>query len=578
MAQWIFTRPPQDCQETETTFAVMLSAQLDEDWVIRWGYHYKDGAGVSREGDFLILGPTGGVCVCEVKTSLHVSTKSGEWQDGRKHPFDQLLAQHHSVIRNFSDNVHAGAIPYIQKALVCPQIEVDRKIPEHHTIPTEFILDGNDCEDFLPAWNRIFNHRGTPVTQDQREAFMDLYASHLDPKRVKHLVSHTDAQILRLTLANYSWLESLANNQQILVEGGAGSGKTWMAVQAAKKYAENQGAPEGQRVLMVVYNIALSQFLKSMLYRGVGKRGSIELFTYEELCEAICKTAGIDLSELRKTNETSEYYGRHLPAAVALALDSSPEVKETWIESFDALVIDEAQDHNTALPLEIEGYPLGYWSFYAKLLKQGFASRMFIAGDSHQRPPFREDGGFNMMKLREVLSQDAHLSLRQTKRYTRQIAKFLKTLRKEGSKDLANDIYVDATLLDGPDVEEEVTDANQARSVVESILNKWQEEGLCECEDVLILYDRSILDRSVLAGIQKLAKHPMKPYLETLSRQKEPSLAHSSVHKAKGIDSRAVILVGMPPYSQLESEYDQFTYFMGASRARQLLACVHVES
>jgi hypothetical protein len=38
----------------------------------------------------------------------------------------------------------------------------------------------------------------------------------------------------------------------------------------------------------------------------------------------------------------------------------------------------------------------------------------------------------------------------------------------------------------------------------------------------------------------------------------------------------AVILVGLSSFDQLTRPYDRFTYFMGASRARQLLACVHM--
>ena len=45
--------------------------------------------------------------------------------------------------------------------------------------------------------------------------------------------------------------------------------------------------------------------------------------------------------------------------------------------------------------------------------------------------------------------------------------------------------------------------------------------------------------------------------------------------QAKSLDALAVILVGLPSFDQLTRPYDRFTYFMGASRAWQLLACVH---
>ena len=53
-----------------------------------------------------------------------------------------------------------------------------------------------------------------------------------------------------------------------------------------------------------------------------------------------------------------------------------------------------------------------------------------------------------------------------------------------------------------------------------------------------------------------------------------PPIRHTSIHKAKGLDSKAVILIGMPPQKSLASDYDAYSWFMAVSRARQLLAVV----
>jgi hypothetical protein len=62
MARWIYQRPIECCHPTELIVAKRL-ALLSDNWVIRWGFYYDS----DREGDFLILGPTGGVLVLEVK-------------------------------------------------------------------------------------------------------------------------------------------------------------------------------------------------------------------------------------------------------------------------------------------------------------------------------------------------------------------------------------------------------------------------------------------------------------------------------------------------------------------------------
>lgn len=52
--------------------AVQLKGLADSPnlWTVIWGYYYTDSRGTRREGDFLILGPTGGLLVLEVKSRL----------------------------------------------------------------------------------------------------------------------------------------------------------------------------------------------------------------------------------------------------------------------------------------------------------------------------------------------------------------------------------------------------------------------------------------------------------------------------------------------------------------------------
>jgi hypothetical protein len=51
------------------------------------------------------------------------------------------------------------------------------------------------------------------------------------------------------------------------------------------------------------------------------------------------------------------------------------------------------------------------------------------------------------------------------------------------------------------------------------------------------------------------------------------AVGFGSVNRAKGLDRLAVIILGFQPWDQLDSA-DQVSLFMGASRARLLLAIV----
>jgi hypothetical protein len=77
MAGWVYQRPVDCCHPTELVVAKRL-ARLGDEWVIRWGFYYE----TDREGDFIVLGPTGGVLVLEVKGGdLRKLSTVGRWEN-----------------------------------------------------------------------------------------------------------------------------------------------------------------------------------------------------------------------------------------------------------------------------------------------------------------------------------------------------------------------------------------------------------------------------------------------------------------------------------------------------------------
>jgi len=116
------------------------------------------------------------------------------------------------------------------------------------------------------------------------------------------------------------------------------------------------------------------------------------------------------------------------------------------------------------------------------------------------------------------------------------------------------------------------------RDLIETILTRWKKSGLCDPADVLILHAQSDIAKSRLGDLRVLAGRNLCECTEPISASQNFSVSafipHTSIHKAKGLDSKAVILIGMPPHNQLTKDYDHFSWFMAVSRARQLLAVV----
>jgi hypothetical protein len=113
----------------------------------------------------------------------------------------------------------------------------------------------------------------------------------------------------------------------------------------------------------------------------------------------------------------------------------------------------------------------------------------------------------------------------------------------------------------------------EVEAEVGRIIAAWTEIGYCRAEEVLILHTRTDLQKSALGGCRELAGLPLIEY-GTAPEPGKKAIRHLSINRAKGLDAVAVIVVGVAPFASLTRIDDQYTYFMGASRAKQLLAVV----
>jgi hypothetical protein len=156
MATWIYQRLVDCCDPTELVVAKRL-ARLADDWVIRWGFYYE----TDREGDFVILGPTGGVLVLEVKGGeLRKLSTVGRWEgSARDHPIAQLSAEWRAVIDRLRESANDGDVPFVTKALCLPDVNIDPKVSCYREIDRNLIVDRADLAAFELTWRRLFANR-----------------------------------------------------------------------------------------------------------------------------------------------------------------------------------------------------------------------------------------------------------------------------------------------------------------------------------------------------------------------------------------------------------------------------------
>jgi superfamily I DNA/RNA helicase len=139
-----------------------------------------------------------------------------------------------------------------------------------------------------------------------------------------------EEQLVLLTLEQSMLMNRYARAKRMVVTGCAGSGKTMLAVERARRLAR-----DGQTVLFVCFNKALRKFLAD--------RHPIEgvsYFTFHGLCLHLAGRAGVELPSYPKDKAPPEFFEDELPEAL---IDSTTRMGGIY----DAILVDEAQDlHN----------------------------------------------------------------------------------------------------------------------------------------------------------------------------------------------------------------------------------------
>jgi len=205
-------------------------------------------------------------------------------------------------------------------------------------------------------------------------------------------------------------------------------------------------------------------------------------------------------------------------------------------------------------------------------LREVTNARVAIFYDPAQRPVFRGADSFDANAIYTVLrANPVRIQLQRSVRYSRPILDFLKSLRTPATATLVDSLQQRGRLPEGPDVEIESCPREHTSKVVSAIVQRWTAGGLCRPDEILVLSLHGRPEKSALAGCAQLGGFTGVDFL----RRQPGSISMTSVNKAKGLDALGVIIVDFHPFNELSQDSYQVSYFMGASRARQLLAIVH---
>jgi hypothetical protein len=385
MATWIYQRPVDCCDSTELVVAKRL-ARLGNEWVIRWGFYYE----TDREGDFVILGPTGGVLVLEVKGGeLRKLSTVGRWEgSARNHPVAQLSAEWRAVIDALRESANGGDVPFVTKALCLPDVDIDPKVPCYREIDRNLIVDRDDLAAFELTWRRLFANRHQAISKRERRTFLDSFAKDISPKAIERFISETDKIMLRHTIAEFHVLDMLRGNRQLMVEGGPGSGKTWLALEQAFRFAD-----EGLQVLFLCYNVALADQMSVLVTKRKLRNGEVIVRSWESLARELLDAAGVGWDNPASQKERDRYFDDVVPSlmrAISHAISSLRLDSTRWWLMKLKIMMPVGPDRNPTLPILVGGRFTGHffvikrmreWQYFTTRLK----GRSFATGnDSNQ--------------------------------------------------------------------------------------------------------------------------------------------------------------------------------------------------
>lgn len=369
----------------EARFYEASRNQLPDEFLVIYSatWLYRDGRGRVNEGeaDFTIVSPTLGVLAVEVKGGgVGFDPQAGTWRsvdrNGNsntiKDPFRQASKERHALLDQISGHADwrqfGGQRFTLGHAVVFPDINDPTPLlgPDRQR---EIVGVNADLGNVLRFVGRVMQFWRQPIDVQFGvrgvRVIEDILCRPIDVRPVlRAVVDAAEVQRVRLTAEQSKVLRVIGGRRRAVVSGGAGTGKTLLAVEKAKQLAS-----QGLSVLLLCYNRPLADYLA----QGLRDSPLIQAQSYHQLCDQRSRAAvaaGRDVF-----NEARQAYpgagDKHLfdvqmPFALALSAD-------VLAEGFDALVVDEAQDFSDE-----------YWFGLELLLRDQEVGYLYIFTDENQ--------------------------------------------------------------------------------------------------------------------------------------------------------------------------------------------------
>ena len=234
-------------------------------------------------------------------------------------------------------------------------------------------------------------------------------------RRIGPDIASASEKLLELTEQQAQVFEGLYAQDRVLVEGVAGSGKTFLALERAIAFAR-----AGKRTLFVCFNSALAGWLRRQFNedpRTKDHRSRLVIKNFHALAKELADDAGVDFSPFGGGQRTPRFWDEEVPDLLEQAV-LERELSGVDVR-YDALVVDEAQDFS-------EGW---WYALTESLLRNGngpiyafMDPNQSLRGDV-QQPPIKFETTFrlsiNCRNTRRIATASASLLKLESRSFSR---------------------------------------------------------------------------------------------------------------------------------------------------------------
>lgn len=521
---------------TEHEIFDLIRDETPSDWI---GLHH---VGLPRhpgkpiaEIDFIVISEPGIFCL-EVKGGAP-SRRDGVWYTGTRRLKESPFAQVGSAaaaLRGVVPDLH----PYVFGwGCVFPHCRFDVVGPE---VLGDVVYDQGLAADGFAAyvealgrhWQGRYPRSRRLGRNDLGRAAHALRGDFSVVESVMPAVRSAGAELVSYTDSQARAIEGLREETRVLVRGGAGTGKTLLAVQEAVRLAES-----GQKTLFTCFTKAVAAHVEHCV-----PRPHLRVAHIDSLISGLIKAGGTE-AEIPGDVDEVESFELYRPLAALEAVERLGDQ-----ERYDAIVVDEGQDILTEPRLAV----------LDALLRDGFRAGHWRVFWDPQQALFLPNGAARLELLTAKGAVPVSFQLTVNCRNTREIA--------DRVEDLSDVEMEEVAFVEGPQPGDTEWDDDRSHAkVVEAMLRDWLERGLT-ADSIVILSPRRFK-----SSVACRVRHVGATIHDTSGRRPEPEadrIAFSTIHSYKGLESEAVLLVDV---EELRSDRMRSLLYVGASRARTLL-------